>query len=107
MSPLDGLSGEHWLAEKGKGCRRTCLALRHAPAVTPAAQRRQQRRAHYAAEAALARSSGVVPAEPEVKSVPHQLEVPWPHSHKEMGAAFMEKAKENAREREFNLRLSG
>ena len=107
VSPLDGLSGEQWLTEKGKGVRRACLALRHAPAETPAAQRRQQNHAHYAAQAALARASGVVPPEPEVKSVPHQLELPWPHSHKEMGAAFMEKAKENAQERGFNLRLSG
>ena len=41
-----------------------------------------------------------------MKIVGHQLEVPWPHSHKEMGAEFMAAWTADALQRGFKLRLS-
>ena len=68
-----------------------------------AASHRQQKSEYYAWQASL--SGGVSPQQ-ERESLPHQLDVPWPYSWKEMGADFMKEWQEESKLRGFNIRLS-
>ena len=82
---------------KGQLRRRDYQRQLWAPPETPQAAKRQARAAKY--------TGGPSPEE-ELPSLPHQLEVAWPHSYESMGKEFMDAWKKEAKDCGLSLRLS-
>ena len=95
-------SGRELLTSKGKTCRANWFKGKMGGPQTDAQKGRAKKSEWYRDQAA----QGVGVSAQEEDPSDFQLEVPWPHSYKEMGSEFMTHWKTEAESRGFSLRLS-